>query len=457
MKKKKKWVALQFTDISGRLREVIVPSSQMTKENIETGFSKLDGSSIPGFMGIEESDMVLTPVMDTEKRLPWKPDTSRVLNKISYAGGSKRFEKDPRYVAEKTESVINDMGYSGFFGPEVEFFIIDGFAFHNQTPSTGLGYSLRSEENPSIGSSPAIGYKEGYYSSQPIDRTYDTRSKIVEALQDSFGFDIEASHHEVATNGQVEINFRFGRLVDTADMVQTLKYAARNIAHADGKHASFVPKPFFGDNGSGMHVNTSLSGKDGKNAFYDAEDDYAQLSQLGRYAVGGIMQHADALSAIVSPTTNSYRRLTPGFEAPVYIAWGRSNRSAIVRVPSYKKDMEKTKRIEYRAPDPSANPYLALSAIALAEIDGIRKKIDPSDPINKSIYRLSKEEIKKLGVKQLPSSLEQALDSLESDNAFLKGVFTEPLLETYIEMHRNEARELNRYPSPVEIERLDGI
>ena len=242
-----KWVSLQFTDLFGQLREVIVSGKEMTEENINEGFSKLDGSSIPGFMGIEESDMVLKPDMSTAKRLPWKPDTQRIINDIYYNRDRQRFEKDPRYTAQKTDTDTNDLGYHLFYGPEMEFFIVDSFKFDNAIPSSGLGYKIYSSENPATGTAPTVPYKAGYYATQPFDKTYSVRSKIAEMLSDDFDFKIEAAHHEVATNGQVEIDFRFGKLLDTADKVQTLKYVAKNVAYMDGKIATFLPKPFFGD------------------------------------------------------------------------------------------------------------------------------------------------------------------------------------------------------------------
>jgi glutamine synthetase len=278
------------------------------------------------------------------------------------------------------------------------------------------------------------------------------RLEAVNMLTDHFGFTIEATHHEVATAGQGEINFMFSTLTDSADKVQTLKYVLKNIAAAHGMVATFMPKPMFGDNGTGMHTNFSLWSADGKrNEMYDPTDQYAEISQTGRYAIGGILGHAGALSALSSPTTNSYRRLIPGYEAPVYTAWSKSNRSAVIRVPAYYKGMEKAKRIEYRAPDPSANPYLSFSALLMAAMDGISKKIEPPAHVDENIYHISKERRKEMGIGELPRSLSDAVDALESDSAFLKPVFGSSLLETFIEMKREEVAVMAQYPHPMEL------
>jgi len=256
----------------------------------------------------------------------------------------------------------------------------------------------------------------------------------------------------VATAGQGEIDFRFSTLVDTADKVQTLKYVGKNVAASKGLVMTFMPKPMFGDNGTGMHTHFSLWTSDGKkNLMYDPSDEYAELSQTGRYVVGGVLHHARALSAIVSPTTNSYRRLIPGFEAPVYLAWSKGNRSAVIRVPSYYRGMEVAKRIEYRAPDPSTNPYLAFSAILMAALDGVNKKMDPGDPVDENIYHLTPERRKQLDIRELPRSLDEALDELESDMEFLKPVFNSSILDTYISLKRDETRALAQYPHPMEM------
>lgn len=451
--KKVEWLDLQFTDVPGRLHHITIPVSEVNTDSLKSGFGKLDGSSIKGFTMIYESDMVLLPVLETLALIPWSPGVARVINKVFWGGGKGRFERDPRFIAEEAERYQAEQGYISYYGPELEFFIFDKVELDVAIPQRGMGYRIIAREAPwQNNGGYLIRYKEGYYPAPPVDQLMDVRLEAADMLQKYFGLTIEANHHEVATAGQGEIDFRFSTLTDTADKVQTVKYVVKNVAAKHGMIATFMPKPLFGDNGSGMHTHFSLWTKDGKkNLMYDPNDEYAELSQIGRYVIGGILHHARSLSAIVSPSVNSYRRLIPGFEAPVYIAWSKSNRSAIIRVPSYFRGIEKAKRIEYRAPDPSCNPYLAFAAILMAALDGVNKKIDPGDPIDENIYHLTPERRKQLGVKELPRSLDEALDELESDNEFLKPVFNSSLLETYIELKREEARTLQMYPHPMEL------
>lgn len=450
--KKVDWVDLQFTDLPGQLQHVTIPSADFTEESFKEGFGKLDGSSIRGFTSIFESDMVLMPVANSVVQIPWQPNVARVLTQVYWGGGKGRFERDPRGVGENAEKILSEMGYTSFFGPELEFFIFDRVDLDVATPQSGTGYKIHAREAPwEIKGPYPIRYKEGYYPAPPMDQLMDIRLEIIDILSKNFGFIIEASHHEVATAGQGEIDFRFSTLVDVADRVQTLKYVAKNVAAKHGMTATFMPKPMYGDNGTGMHTHFSLWNKEGKNLMYDPNDEYAEMSQTGRYIIGGILHHARALSAIVSPTVNSYHRLIPGFEAPVYLAWSRSNRSAVIRVPSYYRGMEKAKRIEYRAPDPSSNPYLAFSAILAAALDGIKKKIDPGSPVDENIYHLTAERRKQLGVGELPRSLHEALDELESDHEFLKPIFNSSILETFIDLKRSEAMNMSMYPHPMEL------
>lgn len=447
------WLDLQFTDLPGKLHHITIPAKELTEESFKTGFGKLDGSSIRGFTTIYESDMVLKPVPDSMALIPWNKGVARVLNQVFWGAGRGRFERDPRAVAETAESFQEQRGYRSYYGPELEFFIFDKVEVDVSTPSSGTGYKIRAREAPweKTGNF-LIRFKEGYYPTPPVDQLMDVRLEIVDTLVKHFGFEIEATHHEVATAGQGEIDFRFSTLVDTADKVQTLKYVGKNVAASKGLVMTFMPKPMFGDNGTGMHTHFSLWTSDGKkNLMYDPSDEYAELSQTGRYVVGGVLHHARALSAIVSPTTNSYRRLIPGFEAPVYLAWSKGNRSAVIRVPSYYRGMEVAKRIEYRAPDPSTNPYLAFSAILMAALDGVNKKMDPGDPVDENIYHLTPERRKQLDIRELPRSLDEALDELESDMEFLKPVFNSSILDTYISLKRDETRALAQYPHPMEM------
>jgi glutamine synthetase len=446
------WVDLQFTDLPGRLHHITIPSTDVELESFKNGFGKLDGSSIRGFTEIFESDMVLMPIADTASLVPWSAGVMRILTDVYWGGGKGRFERDPRGVANTAEKFQEERGYKSFFGPELEFFLFDKVDLDVATPQSGTGYKIHARESPWEGSgSFVIRYKEGYYPAPPVDKLMDVRVEIVDTLVKYFGFIIEATHHEVATAGQGEIDFRFSTLTETADKVQTLKYVTKNIAAKHGLTATFMPKPIYGDNGTGMHTHFSLWSKDGKNLMFDPNDDYAEISQTGRYVIGGILHHARALSAIASPSVNSYRRLVPGFEAPVYTAWSRGNRSAIIRVPSYFRGIEKAKRIEYRAPDPSTNPYLLFSAVLMAALDGVNKKMDPGDPVDENIYHLTPEKRREKGIRELPRSLDEALDELESDKEFLKPVFSNSIIDTYIDLKRQEAKTLQMYPHPMEL------
>jgi glutamine synthetase len=448
-----KWVDLQFTDLPGRFHHITVSAKDFNEDAFKNGFGKLDGSSIRGFTEIYESDLVLVPVPETFTIVPWNQGLARAISKVYWGGGHGRFERDPRYVAEIGEDYIYKQGYLAYFGPEIEFFIFDKVELDISSPQGGTGYKIHSREAPwSKSGSFFIRFKEGYYPVPPVDQIMDVRIEIIETLIKCFGFTIEATHHEVATAGQGEIDFRYSTLVDAADKVQTFKYVVKNIAAKRGMIATFMPKPLYGDNGSGMHLHLSFWTKDGtRNLMYDPDESYAEISQFGRYVIGGILEHARSLSAIVSPTTNSYRRLVPGFEAPIYLVWSKSNRSAAIRVPTYYKGMERSKRIEFRSPDPACNPYLALAAISLAALDGVNKKIDLGDPIDENVYRLTPEKKRQLKIRELPRSLDEALDELESDNEYLKPVFSSSVLNTYIEIKREECRTLQQYPHPMEV------
>ncbi|HXG34397.1 MAG TPA: type I glutamate--ammonia ligase [Bryobacteraceae bacterium] len=447
-----KQVDLRFTDLPGLTHHVSYPIEELTLESFEEGFG-FDGSSIRGWAVIHESDMLLVPdpttaFMDPFAETPTLVMISDVIDPIT----RQHYERDPRWIAKKAEMYLRNSGVAdtAYFGAEAEFFIFDNIRF-DQNEHSGF-YFIDAEEGRwnsgretnNLGYRPR--YKEGYFPVPPTDHYQDLRSEMVQTMQ-RCGMKIECHHHEVATGGQAEIDQRYDTLVRAADNMMLYKYIVRNVANQYGKTVTFMPKPIFGDNGSGMHTHQSLW-KDGQPLF--AGDCYAGLSQLALWYIGGLLKHARALSAIIAPTTNSYKRLVPGYEAPVNLAYSRRNRSAAVRIPMYSAS-PKAKRIEFRPPDPSCNPYLAFAAMTMAGLDGVLNKIDPGEPLDKDIYDLSPEEMK--NVPSMPASLEEALDCLEDDHGFLlKGdVFTEELLETYINYKRkNEADAVRLRPHPYE-------
>jgi len=451
-----RFIDLQFTDVPGKLQHVTITAEYLDEQTFEVGVPKLDGSSIRGFVEIQESDMVLKPDPSTFAIIPWSANslkTARMLCDVYWGLGKGRFERDPRAVAQRAEEELRRMGFdTSFWGPEIEFFVFDKVSWDVQIPSRGQSYSIESKEAPwSIGTGYPIRFKEGYYPTPPQDTLMDFRNECARILTDYFGIEVEAHHHEVATAGQCEIDMKYDTLTRMADKSVTLKYVVKNIAHQMGLVATMMPKPIFMDNASGMHVHCSLW-KDGQNVFYDPDDAYAELSQIGRYFCGGLLEHSRALAAIVAPTTNSYRRLVPGYEAPVFIAWSRANRSANIRIPVYHvgKSNASKKRIEFRTPDPSCNPYLCFAAILMAGLDGIKKKIDCGDPVDEDIYRMPPEKRALLGIKQLPGSLMEAMECLESDNEFLKPVFDDSLIEVLIDMARRQHLEVSLRPHPYE-------
>ena len=435
-----RWVSLQFTDLAGFLRHVTVrvkPRSKSLREVV----SKLDGSSVKGFTGIEESDLLIKPDINTFAKLPWSEGFGRLICGVYL--GSERFTKDPRYVAEKLDYVLASENLSPFVSAELEFFVFNKVSVE-VTPQKQF-FEIESSEAPWGDSSFTNRVKEGYYVTYPKDKLADLRTELAETLINYFGITVEALHHEVAAASQHEISFRGGSLTYVSDSIQTVKYVARVLASLRGYTAVFMPKPIYGDNGNGMHVHVSLW-RGSENLFHDPGDDYACLSQEARYFIGGLIEHGRALSAIVSPTTNSYKRLVPGYEAPTYLAWGAGNRSVAIRIPAYEK-CSRFVRVEYRPPDPSANPYLATTAIMLAGLDGIKKKVEPGDPVKENLYEVTS---RHNSIKSLPKSLDEALDELESDNEWLKQVFPKELLETYIDMKRRESKTLQSYPNPAE-------
>ncbi len=439
-----KYVDIRFTDLVGQWQHMTFPIEQLKEESFEEGFG-FDGSSIRGWAAIHESDMLLIPDarwywMDPFYEEPTLCLIGDVVDPITRQG----YEHDPRGVAKRAEAYMRFTGIAdeAYFGPEVEFFIFDEVRY--EVDGVRSGYEVRSEEWG------ARGYrmrgKEGYVPIPPVDQLQDVRTEIAERLR-QIGIEVECHHHEVASGGQGEVDFRYGGVVETADHVMAFKYIVRQVAWRRGKVATFMPKPIFGDNGSGMHCHQSLW-KGGRPLF--AGEGYAGLSQEALWYVGGLLRHGPALAAFVAPTTNSYRRLVPGFEAPVNLAYSRRNRSAAVRIPMYSANPA-TKRLEFRPPDPSCNPYLAFAAMLMAGLDGIQQRIEPGEPLDRDIYDMSPEELR--DVPKLPGSLEEALAALEQDCEFLlKGdVFTSALIERWIRYKRErEVDAVRLRPHPME-------
>jgi glutamine synthetase len=434
-------VDLRFIDLHGTWQHMTIPPSTIDDSTFEEGIG-FDGSSIRGFKAINESDMLLfldadTAFVDPTLEVPTLAVICDVYDPIS----GQPYERDPRYIAKKAEAYLKDSGIAtkSFWGPEAEFFIFNDVRYGGGTNSSF--YYIDSNEGwwksgedlkPNLGGQ--ISAKGGYFPVPPADTLQDIRSKIVLALI-AAGVEVEAHHHEVATAGQCEIDLHFDSLVTMADKLIKYKYIVKTVSRANGLTATFMPKPLFGDNGSGMHVHQSLWSND-KNLFFNASG-YAGLSDTAKFYIGGLLKHAPALLALAAPTTNSYRRLVPGFEAPVNLAYSQRNRSAVCRIPMYSKSA-KAKRVEFRAPDPSCNPYLCFAALLMAGLDGIQNKIDPGQPVDKDLYELPASELKK--IKQVPGSLGEVLDALEADHEFLlKGdVFTTDLLDAYIDYKREK-------------------
>ena len=444
---------LRFKDFPGIWQHFSVPIHNLEESSFEEGFG-FDGSSIRGWQAIHASDMLVLPdpttaVMDPFFKEPTLVMICNILDPIT----KEKYSRDPRHIAQKAEAYLRSTGIADtpYFGPEAEFFILDDVRYDNNqhscyyfVDSVEGQWNTGREENPNLGFKPR--YKEGYFPVPPTDTLQDLRTEMVLCMA-QVGIPVEAHHHEVATGGQCEIDMRFDNLVGIADHLMWYKYIVKNVARKYNKTATFMPKPLFGDNGSGMHVHQSLW-KDGKPLF--AGDRYGGLSPLALNYIGGILKHAAALCAFVAPTTNSYKRLVPGYEAPVNLAYSVRNRSAAVRIPMYSPS-PKAKRVEVRFPDPACNAYLAFAAMLMAGLDGIQNKIPPGDPLDKDIYALTPEELK--GVPTVPGSLDAALNELEEDHDFLfKGdVFTEDAVSTWINYKRsNEVDPLRLRPHPYE-------
>ena len=435
-------VDLRFADLPGLMQHFSVPAHEITEEGFEEGYG-FDGSSIRGFQAIQESDMILVPDPTTAVLDPFRTHPTLIINCfVRDPVTEEPYSRDPRYIAQKAETYLRGTGIAdtSYWGPEAEFYIFDSVRFHQDQHSAyyfvdaieGFWNSGAEEGGKNLGYKPR--YKEGYFPVPPTDHYQDVRSEMALALE-AAGIPVEVQHHEVGTAGQAEIDIRFGTLLQTADRLMLFKYIIKNTALRHGKTVTFMPKPIFQDNGSGMHTHQSLW-NEGDPLFYD-ESGYAGLSELGRWYIGGLLAHAGALTAFSNPTTNSYRRLVPGYEAPVNLVYSQRNRSAACRIPLYSRS-PKAKRVEYRVPDPSCNPYLAFSAMLMAGIDGIRNKIEPPGPMDKDLYDLPPEEM--AAIPQVPASLDEALDTLESDHTFLLegDVFTQDVVETWLEYKREK-------------------
>ena len=447
-----KWVDLRFTDSHGKEQHVTLPVGEIDDDFFQDG-KMFDGSSIAGWKGINESDMILLPEDETAVLDPFTDVATLNLRcNIVEPTTMQGYERDPRSVALRAEEYLKSTGIadSALFGPEPEFFVFDSVQW--KSDMSGAMYNIYSEEaawvsadefeKNNIGHRPGV--KGGYFPVPPVDSLHDLRGAMCSAME-QMGLEIEVHHHEVGTAGQCEIGVGANTLTKKADEVQILKYCVHNVAHAYGKTATFMPKPLIGDNGSGMHVHMSLA-KNGKNLF--AGDEYAGLSEEALFYIGGVIKHARALNAFTNGSTNSYKRLVPGFEAPVMLAYSARNRSASIRIPWVSNP--KARRIETRFPDPSANPYLCFAALMMAGLDGIKNKIHPGDAMDKDLYDLPAEEAK--DIPTVAHTLTMALDALEADHEFLTqgDVFTKDMLDGYIELKRSEVERLNMTPHPVE-------
>ncbi|MGH8717905.1 MAG: type I glutamate--ammonia ligase [Burkholderiales bacterium] len=449
-----KFVDLRFTDTRGKEQHVSVPAKVFTEDKFEHGHA-FDGSSIAGWRGIQESDMLLMPDPDTARMDPFLDEPTLLITcDVVEPTDGKGYGRDPRSLAKRGETYLKSTGIgdTAYFGPEPEFFIFDSVQW--KIDMQGCAVKIVSEEAPwssnaeleggNMGHRPPV--KGGYFPVPPVDSLQDIRSAISLALE-QMGVEVEVHHHEVAAAGQNEIGTKFNSLVKRADWMQILKYAVHNVSHSFGKTATFMPKPIVGDNGSGMHVHQSIW-KNKKNLF-DGKG-YAGLSELALHYIGGVIKHTKALNAITNPGTNSYKRLVPGFEAPINLAYSARNRSAAVRVPYVSSP--KARRVEVRFPDPTMNPYLGFTAMMMAGLDGIQNKIHPGDPIDKNLYDLPPEEAR--AIAHPCSSLEMALEHLDKDRDFLTkgGVFSDDLIDAYIELKMEEVTRFRMTTHPIEFE-----
>ncbi|MBG3129114.1 glutamate--ammonia ligase [Proteus mirabilis] len=451
---KVRYIDLRFTDTRGKEQHLTIPAHQVNDDFFEEG-KMFDGSSIGGWKGINESDMVLMPDATTAMLDPFFQDPTLIIRcDVLEPGTMQGYDRDPRSISKRAEDYLKSSGIADtvLFGPEPEFFLFDDIRFKNDI--SGASYAINDieaawntntkYEDGNKGHRPMV--KGGYFPLPPVDSSQDIRSTMCNIMEE-MGLVVEAHHHEVATAGQNEVATRFNTMTKKADETQIYKYVVQNVAHVFGKTATFMPKPLVGDNGSGMHCHMSLS-KNGVNLF--AGDKYGGLSEMALYYIGGIIKHARALNAFTNPTTNSYKRLVPGFEAPVMLAYSARNRSASIRIPVVAS--MKARRIEVRFPDPLANPYLAFAAQLMAGLDGIINKIHPGDAMDKNLYDLPPEEAKEIPT--VAGSLEEALNTLNADREFLTrgGVFTDDAIDAYLELLRTDVQRVRMAPHPLEFE-----
>ena len=454
-----KFVDLRFTDTLGKEQHITITTSQADEDFFESG-KMFDGSSISGWKNIDESDMLLMPDTETAFFDPFYDDaTINIRCDILEPSTMQGYQRDPRSMAKRAETYLQSTGIAdvAYFGPEPEFFIFDNINWSNDTnhafyeidSEEGVWNSDNSEDRNNMGHRPGI--KGGYFPVPPVDTQQNIRSAICNILEE-IGIEVEVHHHEVATGGQAEIGTAFNTLVKRADHNMMLKYIVHNVAHAYGKTATFMPKPLVGDNGSGMHVHISLA-KNGENLF--AGDQYGGLSQTALHYIGGIFKHAHAINAFTNASTNSYKRLVPGFEAPIMLAFSARNRSASCRIPWVPNP--KSRRIEIRFPDSCGNPYLAFSALMMAGLDGIQNKIDPGEPMEQDLYNLTRKQQSKIAT--VATSLEMAIQGLENDRDFLTagGVFTDDLIDAYIALKNEEIDSLRKATHPVEFEQYYSL
>lgn len=456
------FVDFRFTDVPGLQHHCSMPVSELTDEVYEEGIG-FDGSSIRGFQTIDNSDMLLIPAPSTAYVDPFTHRPTLAMNcTVKDPLTGELYHKDPRVVTRNAVEYLKSTGIAdtAYFGPELEFFIFDAATYFNKNYKAGFelfsneGVWTSGDSHSDVHDRPSSGHKishkMGYFPLPPLDSMQDVRSEMVAQLIKA-GVDIEIHHHEVGTAGQAEIDMRFTSLLEMADKVQIYKYIVKNVADSMGYTVTFMPKPVFDDNGSGMHTHQSLW-KDGEPLFFDkSESNYANLSDMALHYIGGLLKHAPSVLAFAAPTTNSYKRLLPGFEAPINLAYSQRNRSASIRIPTY-SESPKAKRLEFRCPDPMANPYLAFPAMLMAGLDGIQNKIDPGEPLDTNIYEMDAEEIVK--IPSLPKFLSKALDALEEDNEYLKmgGVFSDDILDSYIEGKRGEVEAVESRPTPMEFQ-----